>query len=114
MFADSRSDFSKRGLVWWHNHKLASIEQWLPSDGSASFPNYGLGFGQWSTPHGVAIGHLGQEFGYVSVAYYFPERETTFVVFSNASSLSEPTHENTMYVFLEKVLPSLLDALFGE
>lgn len=88
------------------------LEQWRPVESEWGFDGYGLGFGRWVTPYGVGIGHTGQEFGYLTFAYHFPQTQTTFVLMTNASSISVPIEGNTTHTVLSKVLPELLRATF--
>lgn len=57
------------------------------------FPEYGLGVESWEGGERRGYGHGGQEFGYRTFAYYFPQQDLTFVVWFNASSLL-PTEDN--------------------
>ena len=90
---------------------LDALTTWVPDD-SEDFPGYGLGFGQWRTDYGDAIGHIGQEFGYLTVAYYFPDHDTVFVFTTNTSSLGEPVDGNLTHLTFEHVLVRLLAEAF--
>ena len=92
----------------------ASIEEmtrWIAVEESPDRPGYGLGFATWQTRYGMAIGHIGQEFGYLTFAYYFPDQRVSFVFMTNASSISEPIEGNLTHTVVEEILPSLLDVL---
>jgi D-alanyl-D-alanine carboxypeptidase len=46
---------------------------------------YGLGLMAWSTDYGFAYGHGGQVWGYRSDGFYFPDQNTTIVIFVNGA-----------------------------
>lgn len=72
-----------------------SLEAMLPfaTTDYPHFPEYGLGLETWAQDGHVGYGHGGHEFGYRTFAYHFPERDVTFVLWINASSLI-PTDAN--------------------
>ncbi len=95
---------SARDILTFFDHLFAqgdllspdSVERMLPrvETNEEDFPLYGLGIEAWGEEGPRrGIGHGGQEFGYRTFAYYFPERDLTFVVWVNASSLI-PTDDN--------------------
>lgn len=104
-----RAVFSERTLL--SEQSLEAAQEWVAND-SDDFPLYGLGFDVWRTAHGDGVGHVGQEFGYLTIAYYFAERDLVFVFTTNASSLEEPVNGNLTYHVFEDVLPALLDVVF--
>src|SRR5690606_28521846 len=71
---------------------LTSMLPSIPT-GELLFPQYGLGLELWDEDGVRGIGHGGHEFGYRTFAYYFPERDVTFVLWFNTSSLN-PTDNN--------------------
>lgn len=75
------------------------LSEMLPSipTGELLFPKYGLGLELWEEDGVRGIGHGGHEFGYRTFAYYFPERDVTFVLWFNTSSLN-PTDNNIAHV----------------
>lgn len=87
-----------------------ALRAWLPSESDWGFEGYGLGFARWVTPHGEGMGHTGQEFGYLTFAYHFPERDVTFVFMTNASAISVPLAHNVTYRVMATILPALLEA----
>lgn len=91
----------------------AAALDFLPTPSDHGFTGYGLGFERWETPYGVGIGHTGQEMGYLTFAYWFPESNVTFVLWVNASSISTPTDDNLTGDVVDYVLPALLDAVFA-
>lgn len=85
-------------LLMFYDHLLArrdllneaSLEEMMPrvETNDDEFPNYGYGLEAWGEEGPRrGIGHGGHEFGYRTFAYYFPERDVTFVLWFNASSL---------------------------
>ncbi len=94
---------SARDVLVFYDHLFAqqdllepeSLSAMLPffATGERDFPEYGLGIESWGEGERFGYGHGGQEFGYRTFAYYFPEQDVTFVLWVNASSLV-PTEDN--------------------
>lgn len=105
-----RAVFHTQALL--DDEQRAELAQWRQAESEWGFDGYGLGFGRWVTPYGEGIGHTGQEFGYLTFAYHFPQTQTTIVLMANASSISVPVEGNTTHTVLSKVLPELLRATF--
>ena len=90
-------------VLTFYDHLLArkdlvsetSLQSMMPfaATGESDFPEYGLGLEAWGEGERLGYGHGGQEFGYRTFAYHFPQQEVTFVVWFNASSLI-PTDDN--------------------
>ncbi len=92
----------------------AQIFDFLPNDSDHGFDGYGLGFDRWRTPWGEGVGHIGQELGYLTFAYHFPDADLSFVFWTNAASISNPTDTNLTGVVIEEILPQLAEvALVG-
>ena len=91
----------------------AAMMSWIEYDGLRGFDAYGLGLERWTTDFGPAVGHIGQEFGYLTFAFYFLEHDVTFVLWINASSIAEPTDANLTGEIVDVILLDLVDAALG-
>lgn len=93
---------------------LQEATDFVPSDSDHGFLGYGLGLQRWDTDHGIAIGHTGQELGYLFFAYHFPDADLSFVLWSNAASIAYPTEDNLTGLVMNRVLPALVDAALAD
>ncbi len=70
--------------------------------------DYGLGVYEEQTPWGEIWGHDGGTFGYISKMQYFPETDTTVVVFVNQIDLQSLT------LATDSIFSAVNNTLFGE
>jgi D-alanyl-D-alanine carboxypeptidase len=65
---------------------VAQMQEWVEEeDPLYGRSKYGLGLNYWDTPHGYAVGHSGEMFGYLAEMWYFPDKDVTYVMLINGS-----------------------------
>lgn len=69
---------------------LAEMRKPVPipagSEGWKGFSGYGVGLSFLETPYGTALGHEGDDYGYSSFLFHFPDQDVTVVGFMNVTS----------------------------
>lgn len=88
---------------------VAQMQEWVEEE----YPlygrsKYGLGLNYWDTPHGYAVGHSGEMFGYLAEMWYFPDKDVTYVMLINGS------FGKVNEVFDEYVIDEVLNTIFSE
>ena len=63
---------------------MRTFEDYGPGEDDGPEDGYGLGLARIATRHGAAVGHYGTVHPYLTLAFHFPERDTTIVLTVNA------------------------------